>query len=128
MLQTGICLQCGCHVHFPVKYKCKEMLLTEHLHLVLSGRKGILHLLRDSSDTSGLAQGLVFPKKTVQFREVRFETRRQGQVGRSVRCESEQFPHKFHTKVKLQSWCGSTSCKCCLKAGVCTGIQPDHVG
>lgn len=117
-------------MHIPVKNKCKcrEMLLTEYLHLVLSGRKGVLHLLRDSSDTSGLAQGLVFPEKKVRFREVRFETRKQGQVGRSMRCESEQFPHKFHTKVKLQSWCGSPSCKCCLKAGVCTGIQSDHVG
>lgn len=67
--QTGICLQCGCHVHIPVKNKCKcrKMLLTEYLHSVLSGRKGVLHLLRGSSDTSGLAQGLVFPKERHSF-------------------------------------------------------------
>lgn len=76
------------------KFKCREMLLTEYLCLVLSGRKGVLHLLRDSSDTSGLA-GIGMSKKKVQFLEVRFETRKEGQAGRSVRCESEQFPHKF---------------------------------
>lgn len=105
------------------------MLLTEYL---LTESYQVEKVFHTSSETVVTHQAWhrdwYFQKKKVQFREVRLETRKQGQVGRSVRCGSERFPDKFHTKVKLQSWCGSTSCKCCLEAGVCTGIQSDHVG
>lgn len=117
----GICLKCGCWCAYSCEYGNAPHWV---LCLVPPGEKrhftppqGQLWHIRPGKGIS------ISRKGVVSGGEVRNHFSRKRSIVTGSRAKMAEMwdvnpsksPDKPQTKVKLQSWCGSTACKCCLR-------------